>query len=111
MTYARRQRHALLAFLRDGRVPIDNNACKRGIRPVAIGRKNWQFAGGEDGARAAATVYTLVESARASKVDPLAYLETLLRQLCHRPRPGVAELTPWALVGKLPAYRPRIEAT
>lgn len=107
MTYARNQRHELLAFLRDGRVPIDNNACERGIRPVAIGRKNWQFAGSEDGARAAATVYTLVESARASKVDPLAYIEALLRKLGLEPE--AAGLTPWELAGELPPYRPRIE--
>jgi transposase len=76
---------------------------------VAIGRKNWQFAGSEDGARAAATVYTLVESARASKVDPLAYIEALLRKLGQRPALEAAGLTPWELAGELPVYRPRIE--
>ncbi len=65
--------------LRNRRVPLDNNACEKGIRPVAIGRNNWLFAGSVDGGRAAATIYTLVESAKASGVDPCAYLGTRSR--------------------------------
>lgn len=102
MKYARGQRKALLAFLRDARIPIDNNACERAIRPVAIGRGNWLFAGSVDGARAASTIYTLVESAKATEVDPLAYVESLLEQLGTCPASEVHRLTPWAMAAELP---------
>jgi hypothetical protein len=102
MKYARGQRRALLAFLRDGRIPIDNNACERSIRPVAIGRGNWMFAGSVDGATAAATIYTLVESAKATGVDPLAYLEAVLERLGTCPASEVDRLTPWAMAEELP---------
>lgn len=107
MKYVRGQRGALLAFLRDGRVPIDNSACERAIRPVAVGRRNWLFAGSVDGARAAATIYTLVESAKASRVDPLAYLEAVIERHGQCPASEVAELTQWALKGELVPYRER----
>jgi len=102
MKYARGQRRALLAFLRDGRIPIDNNACERAIRPVAIGRGNWLFAGSVQGANAAATIYTLVESAKATGVDPLAYLEAVLERLGTCLASDVAQLTPWAMAAELP---------
>ena len=102
MIYARGQRRALLAFLRDGRIPIDNNACERSIRPVAIGRSNWMFAGSTEGATAAATIYTLVESAKATGVDPLAYLEAVLERLGTCPASEVDRLTPWAMAAELP---------
>lgn len=110
LRYARGQRRALLLFLRDGRVPVDNNACERGIRPVAIGRNNWLFAGSTDGARAAATIYTLTESAKASGVDPCAYLEAVLRAVATLPASRVGELTPWAMASELPVYRDRLDA-
>lgn len=107
MKYARNQRRALLLFLRDGRVPVDNNACERAIRPVALGRSNWLFAGSVDGGEAAATIYTLVESAKASGVDPYAYIEAVLRKIGSHPANQVADLTPWAMTGTLPTYRGR----
>ena len=110
LRYVRGQRRALLLFLRDGRVPVDNNACERGIRPVAIGRNNWLFAGSADGGRAAATIYTLTESAKASGVDPCAYLEAVLRAVATLPASRVGELTPWAMAGELPVYRDRRDA-
>ena len=109
MKYLRGQRRELLAFLRDGRVPIDNNDCERSIRPVAIGRKNWLFAGSEAGAEWAATLYTLIESAKASKVEPRAYLEAVLRRVGYCPASRIADLTPWAMASELPEYRPRLQ--
>lgn len=73
MDYLRNQRKALRQFLREGLTPLDNNACERAIRPVAIGRKNWLFAGSMRGGRAAAVIYTLVESCKLAGVDVLAY--------------------------------------
>jgi transposase len=105
MRYLRSQRHSLLTFLRDGQVPIDNNACERAIRPIAIGRNNWLFAGSEDGGDTAAILYTIVESARASGVDPQDYLLTLLRRIGTHPASQVSELTPWAMASELQPYR------
>lgn len=109
MKYVRNQRGALLEFLRDGRVPIDNNVCERAIRPIAIGRRNWLFSGSIDGAESAAIMYTLVESAKASGVDPLAYLKAVIGRLAHWPASQIDQLTPWAMAGELPAYRRRDE--
>ena len=105
MRYVRNQRPYLLAFLRDGRVPIDNNACERAIRPIAIGRNNWLFAGSEDGGDTAAILYTIVESARAAGVDPQDYLLHLLHRIGTHPASRVSELTPWAMAAELKPYR------
>src|SRR5690606_25200853 len=67
--YVENQRASLRVFLEDARVPIHNNACEVAIRPVAVGRKNWLFAGSLRGGRAAATIYTLVQSCRKAGVD------------------------------------------
>lgn len=72
----------LTLFAEDGRVPIDNNACERMIRPVAVGRKNWLFAGSLEGGRRAATLYTLVQTCRRIGIDPFAYLRDVLSQRC-----------------------------
>lgn len=105
MRYLRSQRHSLLKFLRDGQVPIDNNACERAIRPIAIGRNNWLFTGSEDGGETAAILYTIVESARASGVDPQDYLLNLLRRIGTHPASQVSQLTPWAMAAELQPYR------
>ena len=72
---------------------------------MAIGRSNWLFAGSVEGGHAAATIYTLVESAKASGVDPYAYLEAVLRRVGSHPASQIADLTPWAMAGSLPAYK------
>lgn len=82
------------------RIPIDNNACERAIRPIAIGRKNWLFAGSMRGGRAAAVVYTLVECCRLAEVDPISYFADVLVRVAVHPARRVAELLPanWAAV-------------
>jgi len=109
MRYVRNQRGTLLEFLRDGRVPIDNNVCERAIRPIAIGRRNWLFSGSVDGAEGAAIIYTLVESAKASGVDPLGYLQAVLERQGTWPSNKIEQLTPWAMASELPTYRRRDE--
>ena len=96
--YLRNQRKALRQFLRKGLVPLDNNACERAIRPVAIGRKNWLFAGSMRGGRAAAVIYTLVESCKAVGVDVLTYLADVLVRVATHPASKIGELLPahWA---------------
>ncbi len=97
----------MLTAVRDGRVPIDNNACEPAIRPVAIGHRNWTFAGSVAGAENIAVIYTIVESAKAAGVDPLGYLEALLSRLGRCPADRVGDLVPWRMVGELPGYRAR----
>ena len=72
---------AFVRYTTDGRTPIDNNTIERLLRPVAIGRKNYLFFGSEKGGQTAATLYTLVQSARRNCVDVWPYLTDVLRRL------------------------------
>jgi transposase len=72
---------AFVRYTSDGRIPIDNNVIERLLRPVAIGRKNYLFFGSEKGGQTAATLYTLVQSARRNCVDVWPYLTDVLRRL------------------------------
>jgi len=103
--YMRNSWTALKTFLLDGRVPLDNNACELAIRPVAVGRKNWLFAGSVRGGEAAAIVYSLVGSCRLAGVDPREYLNDVLVRVATHPASRVAELVPsrWAQLHAAPA--------
>ena len=96
--YLRNSREALKCFLLDGRVPLDNNACENAIRPVAIGRKNFLFAGSERGGEAAAIVYSVIESCRRADVDRWEYLSDVLVRVATHPASKIADLLParWA---------------
>lgn len=84
LTYLTNQRQALERFLEDGRLPIDNMAVEREMRPVALGRKNWLFAGNFEAAERLADGLTVIATARMHGVDPVAYLGWLLPQLGRR---------------------------
>ena len=105
MTYVQNQRRTLTRFMRDGRVAVDNNVCEGEFCHVAVGRRNWLFAGSVDGAEAAAVIYTLVASAKRSGVDPLGYLQAVVELAGTWPASKISELTPWAMADRLPAYR------
>lgn len=92
--YVENQRACLRVFLDDARVPIHNNACEVAIRPVAVGRRNWLFAGSVRGGRAAATIYTLVQSSRQAGVDPYSYLVDVLTRVATHPASRVDDLIP-----------------
>jgi transposase len=98
MNYVRNQRKELRQFLREGVAPIDNNTCERAIRPIAIGRKNWLFAGSLRGGRAAAVIYSLIGSCELAGVDVLAYLADVLVRVATHPANRIDELLPvnWA---------------
>jgi len=64
----------LRPYLDHGFLEIDNNAAERSIRAIALGRKNWLFAGSERGGRSAAIAYTLIETAKLNGIDPQAWL-------------------------------------
>jgi transposase len=94
MKYLLNQRKPLRRFLEDGRVPVDNNRCERSIRPIAIGRRNWLFAGSIRGGEAAAVIYTLIESCRIAKVDCVNYLADVLVRVATHPANRVEDLLP-----------------
>jgi hypothetical protein len=71
----------LIIYLEDGNLPIDNNRIENAIRPFVVGRKNFLFSGSPRGADASATMYTLVESAKANDLEPCAYLNYLFENL------------------------------
>lgn len=96
LTYLENQWLTLVRFLEDGRVPIHNNSCENAIRPIAVGRRNWLFAGSERGGQAAATIYSLIESCRRVDVDPFVYLRDVLVRVCTHPSSRVHELVPAA---------------
>ena len=71
----------LTTYLEDGHIEIENNRTENAIRPFVIGRKSWLFSGSPQGADASATMYTLVESAKANDLEPWAYLNYLFEKL------------------------------
>lgn len=96
VTYATNQWPALLAFLEDGAVPADNNRSERNLRGPVVGRKNWLFAGSEGGARAAATMFSIVGSCRLHAVDPWTYLRDTLPLIADAKITELHRLTPAA---------------
>lgn len=94
--YVRNQWIALNRFVEDGRLAIDNNAAERALRGVAVGRKNWLFAGSEDGGQRAAVIYSLIGTCKLLGIEPFAYLREVLDRLPSLPADRAAELTPRA---------------
>jgi transposase len=86
---------ALLRCLDDGRLALDNNPAERALRCVAIGRKNYLFAGSDAGGRRAAALYSLIESAKLNGLNPQHYLADVLARIADHPARQIAELLPW----------------
>jgi len=86
---------ALTRFLDDGRLCMSNNAAEREIRAVALGRKNWTFAGSDAGGRRTAAIYTLIQTAKLNDIDPQAWLADVLARLQDHPAKRIDELLPW----------------
>jgi transposase len=82
-------------YLDDGRLELDNNGAERSMRGVAVGRKNWLFAGSEGGGRAAAIAFTLIETAKLNGVDPHAWLTWVLARIADHKINRVDDLLPW----------------
>ena len=96
--YVLRQWDALVRYTEDGDLEIDNNAAERALRRVAVGRKNWLFAGNDEGGRRAAILYSLIGSCQLHGIDPFHYLRDVFRRLPSQPAHALAELMPkaWA---------------
>ena len=105
MRYARSRWTALTRFRDDGRLEIDNNAAERSLRAVALGRKNWLFAGSNDGGARAAAIYSLLGTAQLNGLNVEAYLRYLFERLPDHPVNRVHELLPWNLATEIPAMR------
>jgi len=100
--YALERWSALLRYCEDGRVEMDNNAAERALRAVALGRKNYLFAGSDAGGERAAAIYSLLGSAKLNGIDPEAYLSMVLRRIADHPINRIAELLPWNLFPSKP---------
>ena len=93
--YALSRWEALLRYVDDGRIEIDNNAAERSLRTVALGRKNYLFAGSDAGGERAAAIYSLIGSAKLNGLDPEAYLHNVLSRIADHPINRIEELLPW----------------
>lgn len=94
INYARNQWTALCRYTEDGELSIDNNLSERTIRCVAIGRKNWMFAGSDRGGQTAATLMSLIATCKLLGVDPYRYLRVLLTELPRRQTDHLEEFLP-----------------
>ncbi len=94
MGYAANHWQALTRFLEDGRLPLDNNAAERALRPIAVGRKNWLFAGSVRGGVAAAIVLSFIESAKLHGLNPYEYLRDVLTRLPSAKAADLDDLLP-----------------
>jgi len=95
IAYALNHELALRAFLEDGSIEIDNNTAERAMRSIAIGRKNWLFAGSDAGGETAAAIYSLIETAKLNNINPWKYLEKVLRVIQDHNHKKLSELLPW----------------
>ena len=82
-------------YTTDGRLQIDNNDIERMIRPVAIGRKNWMFSGSHHGASMSAVIFSVLQTCKALKVNPQAYLTDVLPKLADLNTTSLDGLTPF----------------
>ena len=102
---------ALTRYVDVGRLSIDNNAAERALRAVAIGRKNWMFAGHDEGAEAMAMLFTMIESAKRAGVNPEEWLRDVLTQIADLPVSRLEDLLPdrWKQ-RRIPSARNAVDA-
>jgi transposase len=96
---------ALTRYRDDGRLEIDNNIAERALRTVALGRKNWLFAGSDDGGERAAAIYTLIGTATLNDLNPESYLRHVLERIADHPINRIEELLPWHIAEQMPSLK------
>lgn len=94
ITYALNQWDALNVYLENGILCIDNNLAERVVKMVALGRKNWLFAGSDAGAQRAAILYSLIASCKLCHIDPFVYLRDVFDRINTHPAKRISELVP-----------------
>jgi len=99
--YALSRWRALTRYTEDGRLEIDNSAAERALRAVALGRKNFLFAGSDCGGERAAAMYTLLGTVKLNGLDPELYLCTVLARIADHPISQIHDLLPWNLAAAL----------
>ena len=92
---------ALARYCDDGQIEIDNSAAERALRGVAIGRRNYLFAGADTGGERAAAIYSLIGTAKLNGVDPEAWLRHVLAHIADHPVNKVDDFLPWNCIGQL----------
>ncbi len=97
INYAIALEDALRRFLGDGKIEIDNNAAERAVRGIALGRKNWLFAGSDNGGESAAAIYSLIETAKLNGVNPQKYLTKIFKIMPTYNSQKLTDLLPWNL--------------
>lgn len=95
IAYALNIEVALRKFLSNGNVEIDNNAAERALRSVAVGRKNWLFAGSDEGGKTASIIYTILETAKLNNVNPVKYLHKVFDVIQDYKANHLQDLLPW----------------
>jgi len=105
--YALGRWEALMRYCDDGQLEIDNNAAERSLRAVALGRKNYLFAGSDRGGESAAVLYSLIGTAKLNGIDPEAYLRNVLSRIAEHPINRIEELLPWNVAAELDRHSSR----
>ncbi|MDX3911457.1 MAG: IS66 family transposase, partial [Sphingobium sp.] len=96
LAYGRKRWDALTRYTEEGMAEIDNNIAERAIRSIAIGRKNWLFAGSKAGGERAAAIYSVIETAKLNGVEPQAYIADVIEKIASGwPASRWDELMPW----------------
>ncbi len=93
--YALARLPKLRPYLENGRLELDNNSAERAMRPIALGRKNYLFMGSENGGKAAAFAYTLIETAKMNGIDPQAWLTHVIDRIADYPARKINDFMPW----------------
>lgn len=101
--YALKLWPALTRYAADGRIEIDNPAAERALRGVALGRRNFLFAGADSGGERAAAMYGLIGTAKRNGIDPEAWLRHVLEHIAEHPDNRVPDFLPWSLADTLAA--------
>ena len=108
--YALSRWRALTRYCEDGRIEIDNNAAERSLRVVALGRKNYLFAGSDAGGERAAAIYSLLGTAKLNGLDPESYLREVLTHIAEHPINRIGELLPWNIAAHLQRDEEKVAA-